>query len=177
MKIPRSLFLITTLLIGESFAAEFDPHEGFAAHMDITSQMRCQIKIKPPIIKDTPYDYPDRTDDENLAGLAKSMGWNSAPPFELYNGDCAITNPMEFLSGNAAIIHALPHQEDIADTEHYFFYIRRFNDGADITYSISWNGYKVYTHAQWFLTEEAEMNRLSNGYYCLTDKKIDLCLK
>ena len=160
-----------------SNATEFDTHNEFALHIKISSQMSCQIMIKQPIINGTPFDNPDSSEEENSAGLAKSYGWSSPPPFELYNGECAITKPMDFLNGHSAIIHALPDQQGIADTEHYFFYIRRNSDGPDITFSISWNGYKGYTHAQWFLTEDAEMKHLANGSYCITDKKLDLCLK
>lgn len=161
----------------ETVSGTLDIHEGFAGHMATTSQMSCQIMIKQPIINGTPFNNPDSSEEVNLEALAKSYGWSSTPPFELYNGECAITNPMDFLNGQSAIIHALPDQEDIADTAHYFFYMRRNSEGPDITYSISWNGYKGYTHAQWFLTEDAQMKHLANGLYCITDKKLDLCLK
>lgn len=177
----NTLLALSLINIGvtkaETVSGTLDIHEGFAGLFAIKSEMKCQITIKPSIINGTPYDHSNHTKAENLANLVKRFRWNNVPPFKLYKGDCSITNPMDFLKGHAAIIHATPEQEEIGKLEHYFFYLKRRKDYPKIRYSINWNGYIGYTHAQWFITENAILNRQPNGFYCIDDKKIELCLR
>jgi hypothetical protein len=172
----RIIVTVALSFAQQSNAKERDFHENFARIMDQYSNAFCKITIKPNIIVDTHFDNQEKTRESNLKLLTQSMGWSSLPPFEIYTGKCSITNSIDFNNGNSAIIHTIPHNNKIADQNHYFFYIKRIKNGEHYTYVVSWNGSNEYMHAHWFITDSAKLE-IKNGAYLIKDQAIDIFLE
>lgn len=127
-----------------------------------STALNCQVTIKKPIQF---YDSGElRLDVDWQTYVTKELGWDSSFPYTAIDGACSakIKDSMfSIYEGNSV------PKENIG---YYFFQIKESETG----YTINWNGSRKYSHAQWNITENAEL-ALKEGDVCLSHPAVQMC--
>lgn len=165
------------LPVSASAETVLTPHETLTLLME-SDYVNCSITIQPEIINGSFYDHQDYTIAENTERMVSQLGWNFYPPATIYNGECKRTVFEDFHEGHPIVIHANPSWQKISEgVPHYFFYISKDMDtGPDYKYQINWNGSLEWSHAQWHITDTADLEKRGTEH-CLIDEKVQLCFQ
>ena len=120
----------------------------------------CQVHLHPEILNNT-LDTPD---------LIEGLDWsNPTETLSIIDGPCTV-----IWRGYGDTSFQLYEGVEPEASNVYFFYISEAYESPS-KYRINFNGHRDFTHAQWFITEDAVF-RLADRRGCFEDSKIQICI-